>query len=136
MLLGFKKQFAPFILDGSKTHTIRAPRKDGQVPKTGETIHCYTGLRQKGAQLLGRWPCVRVQQIRIHPVRRPKGSAWYLTIAIDGVTLSPDEANTFAWRDGFRPIRTCDSLIVMGHWWADLGRDEVFTGNLIHWLKP
>lgn len=63
MLLGFKRRFAPHIQDGSKTHTIRAKRK--LRPKAGETCHCYTGLRQKGARLLGRWRCVRVQDIII-----------------------------------------------------------------------
>lgn len=28
MLLGFKQRFEPYILDGSKTHTIRRKKRD------------------------------------------------------------------------------------------------------------
>lgn len=51
MLLGFKRRFVSAILSGSKCHTIRAKRT--RPPRVGETLHCYTGLRQKGATLLG-----------------------------------------------------------------------------------
>ena len=58
MLLGFKRRFAPFVEEGSKTHTIRAKRKI--APKVGETCHCYVDPRQKTMRLLGRWTCVKV----------------------------------------------------------------------------
>ena len=45
MLLGFKKQFAGPILDGTKIFTIREKRK--VEPKIGETLHMYSGLRTK-----------------------------------------------------------------------------------------
>ena len=32
MLLGFKRRFAPYVEDGSKTHTIRATRKPAAAP--------------------------------------------------------------------------------------------------------
>jgi hypothetical protein len=131
MLLGFKRQFAPMVLDGSKTHTIRARRK---IPaRVGETCHCYVDPRQKSMQLLGRWECVRIEPIFIVPFPMPEGAAWHLDIWIAGSELTPDEAVEFAWRDGFRPVRRCDALISMGHWWAALKRIDAFQGHLIHW---
>ncbi len=116
MLLGFDARFVPFVEDGSKTHTIRAKRKN--TPRAGETCHCYTGLRHKGARLLGRWPCVRVEEIVIaaHELR------------IDGQVLSRDERNALAWRDGFRGR---DPWLEMVEFWE--GRLP-FEGHIIHWL--
>lgn len=48
-LYNFQKRFVPFILSGAKTHTIRALRAHPDKP--GDTLHLYTGLRQKGAKL-------------------------------------------------------------------------------------
>lgn len=55
-LYNFKERFITHILDGSKTHTIRPERS--RPDKPGDTLHLYTGLRHKGAQLLMRVPCV------------------------------------------------------------------------------
>lgn len=93
MLLGFKDRFAPMILDGTKTHTIRATRK--VKPKVGEICHCYTGLRTKRCRLLGRWQCVRVDKIRILLFSG-------LQIRIGEMWLDPGEKMAFAWSDGFR----------------------------------
>jgi hypothetical protein len=121
MLLGFKDQFHPMILDGSKRHTIRAQRKIR--PKPGETCHCYGKVRQKGMHLLGRWPCVRVSEIVFTPVLAPgcicRGDGLMgmrcdasvhapdaineqVVVTIDGEALSLDELDLLAWRDGFR----------------------------------
>lgn len=124
MLLGFKPQFAPAILSKRKRHTIRAYRKIR--PRVGELCHCYVGLRQKGkAQLLGRWLCVKVQDIEIH---------WYpgYWIVIDGIKLSRDELEALARSDGF------DNFREMMAFWEGSNRLP-FRGNIIHWdpdLKP
>jgi hypothetical protein len=124
MLLNFQPRFVPFILDGSKTHTIRAER--AIMPRVGETCHCYTGLRHKGAKLLGRWPCVRVEGIQIFQdgLRR--------RVFIDGNELSLDEKNSLAWRDGFRPEEGFSfAFAAMSLFWdARLP----FDGHVIHWL--
>ncbi len=141
MLLGFKARFVPMILDGSKRHTIRAKRKI--APRVGETCHLYTGLRQRGpiiqklasgqvvrqkmTRLLGRWPCVKVQEIEI--IERAdlqalyKGSslAW---VWIDGIGLSEDEREALAVSDGFT------SFAEMMEFWE--GRLP-FVGDIIHW---
>jgi len=134
MLLGFKARFAPMVEDGSKTHTIRAKRKIR--PKVGETCHCYTGLRQKGARLLGRWPCVKVEDIRIYEQR----DTYTLGIAIDGVELCFDEKNTLAWRDGFRSSGEQFAFTEMTAYWMKLHPTKegpfVFEGDVIHWRRP
>lgn len=43
MILGFKKQFKPLILEGSKIHTIRQDSKDRW--EAGKKIHFATGTR-------------------------------------------------------------------------------------------
>jgi hypothetical protein len=131
MLLGFKERFAPMVEDGSKTHTIRAKRT--AQPRVGETCHCYTGLRQKGARLLGRWECLKVQDIRIQLRCRKDGFPIDLGIWVDGQRLDPDEVNQLAWRDGFRPVRKCDAWVAMFHFWHDVHGLGPFAGNLIHW---
>lgn len=95
MLLGFKRRFEPMVMDGSKTHTMRAKRKIR--PRVGETCHCYVDPRQKSMRVLGRWPCVRVEDVLIY--ERGDGT---LNMFVEGVELTLDEKNAFAWRDGFR----------------------------------
>jgi len=129
---GFKKRFVPFILDGSKTHTIRARRV--LCDKPGNTMHLYTRLRQKGARLLGRFPCVRVETIRITEDHR---------VFIDDAELTADEKDLLAWRDGFRISETvfaisdpqlpehcgCFELLMMQFWRGRLP----FEGDIYHW---
>jgi hypothetical protein len=122
MLLGFKTRFAPMILDGSKRHTIRAKRKI--APKPGEICHCYTGLRQKGAKLLGRWPCLRVEDITIKGASDLYSGIFIGELTIDGHTLSDDEQETLATHDGFA------SFAEMMEFWR--GRLP-FSGDIIHW---
>lgn len=119
MLLGFKRRFAPFVEDGSKTHTIRATRK--RPPRVGEMCHCYVDPRQKTMRLLGRWPCVSVQQFSID--RRG-------LIRIDGIPLTADEANALAYRDGFRSRGLTGAYAEMMDYWVDR---LPFKGTVIHW---
>jgi hypothetical protein len=122
MLLNFKKQFVPAILSGHKQHTIRAVR--AAAPKAGEVCHCYTGLRQKGARLLGRWPCVKVEPIEIDflpPIFLGNAGP---VIRINGEALSLDECESLAKRDGFA------SLAEMMAFWE--GRLP-FSGTIIYW---
>ena len=53
-IYGFKPQFEPLILNGTKFHTIRARRKYEDVP--GNTMHLYVGLRTSFARLVARVP--------------------------------------------------------------------------------
>lgn len=138
MLLGFKAQFAPFVEDGSKTHTIRAPRKDRPI-RVGDRLDCYTNVRQQNMRLLGRWLCTKVEtiEIRLDPKLYIKsaltGRTEHFKIAIDGQPLDYDEAVAFAFRDGFRGR---DSVCQMAAFWMRehaLSADNPFHGHLIHW---
>ncbi len=130
MILGFKARFVPFILDGSKTHTIRATRKN--PPRTGEACHCYTGLRTKACRLLGRWRCVKVESILIHEEKLDNhGRHRMMMIAINGEHLTLDECRALAWRDGFRSASPRLAFAEMIEYWED--RRFPFVGHLIHW---
>jgi hypothetical protein len=119
MLLGFKRRFASFVADGSKTHTIRAIRKN--LPRPGEMCHCYVDPRQKTMRLLGRWKCVKVEEIIV---------TRYELVMINDQPLTVDECNALAWRDGFRSRGYEDAFDEMMEFWK--GRLP-FKGHVIHW---
>jgi hypothetical protein len=114
----------PKILSGEKQHTIRAVRANPDKP--GNTLHLYTGLRQKGARLLMRVPCVKVEEIEIWS----HGRAWEeprFYVRIDGNHLDESEREALAVRDGF------SNFAEMMKFWD--GRLP-FRGHIIHWRKP
>lgn len=111
-LYNFKPRFVPYILGGTKRHTIRAERK-GANDVPGRWMHLYTGLRHKGATLLFRAPCIRTEFVRItedhrvfigasfgHESCRPYGEGHLVPGGF--VELTADERDLLAWRDGFR----------------------------------
>jgi hypothetical protein len=121
-LYNFQARFVPKILSGEKTHTIRAIRA---VPdKPGNTLHLYTGLRRKGAQLLMRVPCVKVCEIEIDACGHECNCDGF--VSIDGVELSASERDALAVRDGFTDF---DEML---DFWA--GRLP-FKGHIIHWRE-
>jgi len=122
-LYNFKKRFVPFVLNGSKTHTIRALRAHPDKP--GNTLHLYTGLRTKNVRLLMRVPCVKVEEIMITFVLgKPM-------VAIEGVELSASELDAFAKRDGFPK-----GWQEMQEFWGEAGRAFPWVGQVIHWKRP
>lgn len=141
MLLGFMSRFVPYVEDGSKTHSVREYMKKGER-RAGEICNCYANPRQKNMRLLGRWPCVKVEPIMLG--FQPFGAGYVLRVTIGEHTLSVGEANSFAWRDGFRdqdmPIGTA-ALDEMARYWIAWGRlaDSVHAapwhGELIHWKR-
>ena len=132
-LYNFQSRFVPFILDGRKMHTIRATRAHPDKP--GNTLHLYSGLRQKGARLLMRVPCVKVEEIEImHRIERFKNPdngkiervEWF-SIWIDDQELSGSENEELARRDGFSDFQE-----MMKFWDGRLP----FEGQIIHWRIP
>ena len=59
--LNFQRRFAPLIKSGEKRQTIRAPRK--HPVKAGQTLHLFTGMRQKGCEQLGKSICTSAREI-------------------------------------------------------------------------
>src|SRR5579859_5085717 len=132
-LYNFQKRFVPFILDGRKTHTIRATRMNPDKP--GNMLHLYTGLRlrrvkgKSQAKLLMRVPCVKVEEIRITqptPVAEQKLPHQLTIVEIDGNALDRAELEELAKRDGF-----CDFADMMSFWKGRLP----FEGQIIHWKR-
>src|SRR5579859_363218 len=123
----FQSRFVPKILAGEKTHTIRKVRVNPDKP--GNVLHLYTGLRHKGAQLLMRVPCVKIEEIEIRAhvaaYDLSNGDVWTrFVVKIDGNELSPDECEALARRDGFPAFRD-----MMQFWDGRLP----FRGHIIHW---
>lgn len=133
MLLGFKRQFAEYVEEGTKFHTVRSFRKI--PPRVGETAHCYVDPRQKTMRLLGRWPVVRVVSITLDFEK--SGIGYALRITIDNQTLSRDEAERFAWCDGFRgqnrPLFEMATFWIKSKRLTDALDSKPWHGQVIYW---
>ena len=127
MLLGFKKQFAPKILDGSKKFTIRNPRK--REPKIGEQLHMYTGLRTKHtAKISSEHSLKGIRLVNIFLEKRvyhqdEKKSKFSIGIQVDGSSLSLSQTENFVTCDGFDSTEE-----FMEYWIKEKGeKKEYFT---------
>lgn len=145
MMTGFKARFEPFVKDGSKQHTLRDIRKGTRQIVQGDRLDCYGNVRQKTMHLIGRWVCIRVQvaQFRFAVANGTE----YPRMSIDGVELSPDERDAFAWRDGFRhafptpkeinlkpySYSTDGCFSMMMQYWIAEGATFPFEKQLLHW---
>lgn len=116
-LLNFQKQFADAVKSGSKSQTIRAPRK--HPIKRGDTLYLYTGLRTKNAELLRKVECESVSEITIsnHRVDFVGGFFWL---------SGRDSLESFAINDGFK------NWVEMIEWF-DKTHGLPFKGTLIEW---
>jgi hypothetical protein len=131
-LLGFKKQFRPMLVDGSKRHTLRGSAGTLQV---GGICHCYIGLRTKDCELVGRWPCTAIAPVEI--LLEPRRG---FTVVINETRLRWDETIAFAYADGFRLKagieRMEGDVLAMSSFWIKnnkLSRDNPWSGFAIHW---
>jgi hypothetical protein len=142
MLLGFKRRFGHYVWEGSKTHTIRAERRDGSTPKIGETLFCFVDPRQAGMARLGNWRCSAVEPIVIsESLAKPKLEIF---LGERSRRLDEGEADLFVWRDGFRNSfsrtysleKGCHNFQVFCAYWraqAKGARALPFGGRVIHW---
>lgn len=135
MILGFKPQFKPEILNDSKIHTIRPDPTNRW--KVGNKIHFATGVRTKNYDNFKMGECVRVTTICIEPkikrVRTSKviewtkkntGTKFYRGIATE---LDESQVEALAKNDGF------ENSDKMFEWFWDNYQDETFVGKLIFW---
>jgi hypothetical protein len=134
MTLGFHRRFGLYVWLGTKTHTIRAHRADGD-PQPGLTLHTFIDVRQKSQTRLGNWFCSKAEPIVIAQ-SRVHGT---LQIEIAGNKLTADERELFCWRDGFRRIGSSESnpegAYLDFDQWARSTHDlsRAFTGQITHW---
>lgn len=133
MLLGYKKEFAPYVIDGSKPHTARNPRK--VMPKVGDRAFEYTGLRTNNCQLLRKDRLIQhIAEITIFKSATGPGLP---ELIIDGVLLPEAALRYFIWLDGFRDDNKPDYARFLKHFgfltnqsiWLKKG---TWTGNLYH----
>lgn len=61
----FKARFCQPIIDGTKGGTIRAPRKDGRLPKVRGMLQFYTGPRMRPKKFTPDRPCLGVEPIAL-----------------------------------------------------------------------
>jgi hypothetical protein len=153
MVLGFKRRFAPFVEDGSKTHSIREDKNDRWRP--GVIVDAFVDPRQKTMRrLMPPTPCIYTEPLEMIAVSQSLVAAERIVLVIDGRRLDLDESNLFAWRDGFRhePVAGIDFSIddenpgyspktegcyaMMLQFWADLDRKLTWRGKIVHWRYP
>lgn len=126
----FKASFEAPILAGTKTQTIRNPRKRHARP--GDELQLYFGMRTRSCRLIGRSICTSAPQVRLD-------FAQQLVELDDALTLSGDaELNAFALADGFGGSLAERAGLApwehMTRWWALTHNSvEVFPGVLIRW---
>ncbi len=103
MLLGFKKRFVGNIQLGSKIFTLRKETK--RLPKIGETLHMYTGLRTANCELISnKEKLISIQKVIISINLYAfdlTSEGWFLGIMVDGRGLEYDEIEDFVRYDGF-----------------------------------
>jgi len=124
MLIGFKSQFAPLVEaylngdDNAKHQTVRAIRKEGYVPKVGETLYLYTGLRTKKSRKLGDDVCAEVLEIELE-------ECWF---TINGQIASYLQQQEIAIRDGFNCVANFLN-------WFQSNHGFPFHGHIIRWER-
>jgi hypothetical protein len=124
MLLGFKKQFAPKILDGSKKFTIRNPRK--VEPKIGDQLHMYTGLRTKSCEKISSEHTLKgIQLVDLMIQKQVNGTDYLIVVFIDGRPLDSIETQDFVRCDGFNDE---EDFI---HYWMDSVKEKITRKGFI-----
>lgn len=143
MIMGFDAPFVPFVERRTKKHSIRP----GNRWRVGMLIHLYAAPRQKGMRLIGLARVRMIEPISItcDPEKRPDGwpsaavapMAAKTTIAIGGHVLTKDEANLFAWQDGFRSAGVSGAFRLMVDYWRRKNKFgtklHCFEGQVVHW---
>ena len=122
-IFNFRKQFTGAVEGGAKLQTIRQNRKDGRVPKPGDALYLWTGLRTASARKLGERKCVEC-----FPVYFDLDDIGSCIVVSNGIRLHVGEANSFAKLDGF------DSATQMLEWFrATYAPASSFAGFCVRW---
>jgi hypothetical protein len=131
----FQERFIPFLLDGSKDHTVRAERTGrSRHARPGDRIYLYYGMRTKWCRKIGEAICSAVRRIRI---TEDDVIVYDQNIADQPINRTLHQLNVFAWSDGFRPEgSTADhpsgAFTLMLRFWKQT-HQLPFTGVVIYW---
>ena len=145
----FKTRFVPMVKEGSKNQTIRARPKNGRMPKMGDMVYLFSGLRTKFTTRLLTTPLKAVRGIYIDETRiilysRPLDEQDIFLakqLPFSKALPMPSELtilkDQFAWLDGFRPdgstFESCTGAFeLMIKFWR-LTHELPFVGDLIYW---
>lgn len=118
---GFQKRWRGKLVSGKKRMTIRARRKDGRVPKVGDTFRGYIGMRSKQCELVVQGVVELVRPIKM---LRLSNNAVFITVA--GKKLSHRGRVELLLCDGFESY---DDFL---DWFLPAKRAE-FAGLIIEW---
>jgi len=130
VILGFHERFVPFVLDGSKRHTIR----EGSRWFPGMRADLFRNVRQANMQLLFRSIVLMVEPIMIEIGRE---SRMIDRISINGESLDQSEMESFAYADGFRKGLGSHRpyLREMSCFWVQFKKRTpgIHYSQLVHW---
>jgi hypothetical protein len=142
----FQERFCPFVIDGTKPHTIRNRRKFRAG--IGSTLYLYFGLRTKWCKLLRVEVCTTTFSLSIS---KKHGIVFYSRIlTADELKLAEkypthknlpirkilddEAADCFAWMDGFRPngSNTDGAYELMMRFWQQTHKLP-WAGDIVYW---
>ncbi len=149
MILGFKNQFEPLILDGTKIHTIREDKHNRW--RRGRDIHFATGIRTKNYNQFFSGKCKSTQRV----ILVNHGNHVYCNIQTgENEYIHNDcvEHEPTKWRNSYirfykgTNARKAGELCLLGDlckndgltWdefkeWFVPKQGDKFTGKIIHW---
>jgi len=121
----FRKQFADRVASGEKLQTIRGRRKDGRMPKPGDRVLLFSGMRTAYCRRLGESTVVEAFPVYLDLER----GDWL--IVVNGTRLDFSESEAFAKLDGFQ------SACEMIDWFrATYPGESAFNGFCTRWRPP
>ena len=122
MILPFKPQFKPLILDGTKIHTIREDTHDRW--KVGMKIHMATGVRTKNYKQFAEATVSEISTIEIkwYGSKEFSNRAVQVKVNETNITNTFDTLDLLVKNDGFSNRQDFFA------WF-----NEDFTGKLIYW---
>ena len=100
----FQKQFIQAIRSGKKRSTIRKRRKNGYLPRVGDVISLYTGMRTKQCELIKRVPVNNVRSININIDTGSSNDIKFVEVIVGPDRLSSAEVYRLAVSDGFKDV--------------------------------
>jgi len=130
MILAFKKEFVPKILEGSKIHTIREDKPNRW--KVGNKIHFATGVRTKNYNQFKEGECISVQDFEVKYTKFKDHT--YVSIYVDErVIASASLVNcVVGGTSGFMKVLARDDGFKDVNEFLEWFSDD-FKGKLIHW---